>query len=58
MNGAFTMLLINAIVPPLVPYLDLGFRIRGTMRSKLEARLPYFNEVLARLGTRYQPHRS
>lgn len=47
-NGAFTMLLINAIVPPIVPYLDLGYKIRGNIRGKLEDRLPYFNEVLTR----------
>ncbi|CAJ1453062.1 unnamed protein product [Effrenium voratum] len=27
-NGAFTMLLINAIVPPLVPYCDFGLGAR------------------------------
>jgi len=47
-NGAFTMLLINAIVPPWVPAIDLGWYIRSGMRGKLEARLPYFNEVLSR----------
>eukprot|EP00913_Durusdinium_trenchii_P019797 g18610.t1 len=47
-NGAFTMLLINAIIPPIIPYCDFGYQIRKTQRSKLEARLPYFNEVLGR----------
>ncbi|CAE7336575.1 CBP3 [Symbiodinium sp. CCMP2456] len=48
-NGAFTMLLINAFVPPLVPYMDLGFKVRSMQRNQLtDEKLEYMNQVLMR----------
>ena len=50
-NGAFTMLLINAVVPPLVPYMDLG----GDLGRK--ACLASGPLLTAGLGPKYIWHR-
>ena len=43
MNGAFTMLLINAIVPPIVPYLDLGSSAQW--ETKVRGQLVFYHHA-------------
>lgn len=48
-NDIFTMLLVNALVPPVMPYFDLGFKIRGRTRKNLKPEmLAFYNDVLKR----------
>eukprot|EP00933_Yihiella_yeosuensis_P014265 TRINITY_DN12847_c5_g1_i1.p1 TRINITY_DN12847_c5_g1~~TRINITY_DN12847_c5_g1_i1.p1 ORF type:complete len:506 (-),score=82.36 TRINITY_DN12847_c5_g1_i1:246-1763(-) len=48
-SEVFTMLLINAIIPPLIPYFDFGFRVRAIKRGKLtQEKMDQYTEVVKR----------
>eukprot|EP00930_Biecheleria_cincta_P051850 TRINITY_DN3705_c0_g1_i1.p1 TRINITY_DN3705_c0_g1~~TRINITY_DN3705_c0_g1_i1.p1 ORF type:complete len:1050 (-),score=166.78 TRINITY_DN3705_c0_g1_i1:266-3415(-) len=45
-QNVFTVLVINAIIPPLIPYIDFGYRMRYWKRRSLtQARLEEMNET-------------
>jgi len=45
-TDAFAMLLLNALLPPFIPFVDLGYRIKGTTRRQLtEEKLQQMNEI-------------
>ncbi|CAE8599718.1 unnamed protein product [Polarella glacialis] len=48
-NNVFTMLLINALAPPFIAYLSIGYAIKSFTRRKLSPEnLLHFNSVVAR----------
>lgn len=51
-NNSFTMLTINAVFPPFVPYLDIGYFFKKRIRRKLtQAKIDGWNAVVQRKST-------
>merc|ERR1719362_2849154 len=48
-NNSVTMLMINAVLPPLVPYIDFGYLFKKRLRSKLtQEKINQWNAVAQR----------